>query len=53
VNWSAEEASSWPGKLQWELAEAVVSSKGDGEAQDGELRGRAPIAASGNLRARA
>jgi hypothetical protein len=53
VNWSAEEASSWPGKLQGELAEAVVSSEGDGEARDWELHGRAPMAAGGSLCARA
>jgi hypothetical protein len=37
ATWSAEEASSWPGKVQCVLMEVEVSSEGDGEAQDGEL----------------
>jgi hypothetical protein len=34
------------------LAEAVVCSEGDGEARDGELRGKVPMAAGGSAHMR-
>jgi hypothetical protein len=47
VNWSAEEASLWSGKLQWGPGMAQVRSNGGVAARHQELYGRAPMADGG------